>query len=62
MLSIKRLLNSLLLAAAFILLPGCAATTDDSPESQHAGSNIPWNRPEKWEGPGVMGSMMSGSR
>jgi len=61
MLSIKRLLNSLLLAAAFILLPGCAAT-DDSPESQHAGSSIPWNRPEKWEGPGVMGSMMSGSR
>jgi outer membrane biogenesis lipoprotein LolB len=55
----KRLLNSLLLAAAVLLLGGCAST--DQPESEQAGSNLPWNRPEKWEGPGVMGSMMQGS-
>jgi hypothetical protein len=56
---IKRPLNSLLFAAAVLLLGGCAAA--DKPESQQAGANLPWNRPEKWEGPGVMGSMMQGS-
>ena len=54
----KRLLNSLLLAAALFLIGGCAT---DKPESQQAGANLPWNRPEKWEGPGVMGSMMQGN-
>lgn len=56
---IKRLLNSLLLAVALFLIGGCASS--DTPESQQAGANLPWNRPEKWEGPGVMGSMMQGS-
>lgn len=56
----KRLLNSLLLAAAVLLIGGCASS--DQSESQQAGSNLPWNRPEKWEGPGVMGSMMQGNR
>ncbi|MFA7345035.1 MAG: hypothetical protein WC003_12090 [Terrimicrobiaceae bacterium] len=55
----KRLLNSLLLAAAIPLIGGCA--TADKPESEQAGANLPWNRPEKWEGPGVMGSMMQGN-
>ena len=58
MLFTKRLLNSLLLAAAVLLIGGCAT---DKPESQQAGANLPWNRPEKWEGPGVMGSMMQGN-
>ena len=56
---IKRLLNSVLLAAAVLLIGGCAA--NDKPESQQAGANLPWNRPEKWEGAGVMGSMMQGN-
>ncbi|MFZ4774204.1 MAG: hypothetical protein ACOYM3_02500 [Terrimicrobiaceae bacterium] len=60
MLFTKRLLNSLLLAVALLTLGGCASS--DQPESQQAGANLPWNRPEKWEGPGVMGSMMQGSR
>lgn len=57
---IKRLLNSLLLVAALTLIGGCASS--DTPESQQAGANLPWNRPEKWEGPGVMGSMMQGTQ
>ena len=57
---IKRLLNSLLLAGGLFILGGCASS--DTPEAQQAGANLPWNRPEKWEGPGVMGSMMQGSR
>jgi len=60
MLFTKRLLSSLLLVAALVTVSGCAS--DGAPESQHAGGNIPWNRPEKWEGPGVMGSMMSGTQ
>jgi len=56
---IKRPLNSLLLLAGLFLIGGCAA--NDKPESQQAGANLPWNRPEKWEGPGVMGSAMQGS-
>jgi hypothetical protein len=57
---IRRLLNSLFLAALLTSLSGCAG--DGTPESQSTGGNIPWNRPEKWEGGGAMGSMMSGSR
>lgn len=57
---IKRLLSSLLLAAGLLAVGGCAS--DNKPESQQAGANLPWNRPEKWEGPGVMGSMMQGSQ
>jgi hypothetical protein len=56
----KLLLNSFLLAAALFLMGGCAA--HDQPESQQAGANLPWNRPEKWEGAGVMGSMMPGNQ
>lgn len=59
MLFIKRLLSSLLLVAALLSIGGCA--TADKPESEQAGANLPWNRPEKWEGPGVMGSMMQGN-
>lgn len=55
---IKRLRNSLFLLGALLLLGGCAV--DDKPESEQAGANLPWNRPEKWEGPGVLGSMMQG--
>lgn len=60
MLFIRQLRNSLLLACAAFAISGCAS--DESPEAQHAGSSLPWNRPEKWEGPGVMGSAMQGSR
>ena len=56
---IKRLLSSLLLVACLVLTGGCAA--DDKSESQQAGANLPWNRPEKWEGAGAMGSMMQGN-
>ena len=57
----KRLRNSFLLAGALFLIGGCA-TSDDKPESQQAGANLPWNRPEKWEGGGALGSMMQGSQ
>jgi hypothetical protein len=55
---IKPLLSSLLLG--LLLLPGCAV--DETSEAQHGGSSLPWNRPEKWEGAGMMGSMMQGTQ
>ena len=57
---IKLSRNSCFLLLALLVLGGCAV--DETPESEHAGSSLPWNRPEKWEGPGVMGSAMQGSR
>jgi len=55
----KRLRTSLLLLALAFTVGGCAS--DEKVEANHAGSNLPWNRPQTWEGPGVMGSMMQGS-
>lgn len=57
---IKPLLSSLLLGLLLSFLPGCAV--DETSEAQHGGSSLPWNRPEKWEGPGMMGSMMQGTQ
>ena len=57
---IKRLLSSLLLAAALTAAAGCAS--DGHQNSQHDEGTIPWNRPEKWEGAGTMGSMMQGTQ
>jgi hypothetical protein len=51
-----RILAFLLAAAALVFLPSCAS---DQPEDPNRVSTIPWNRPEKWEGQGPMGGMMS---
>ncbi|MFZ4598018.1 MAG: hypothetical protein ACOYNN_05180 [Terrimicrobiaceae bacterium] len=58
--SIKLSKNSLLVLVLLALVSGCA--TGDKSESDYAGSSLPWNRPEKWEGPGVLGSAMQGTR
>ena len=42
------------LAALLFLLPGCATSELSSAEE----GTVPWNRPEKWEGPGILGSQM----
>ncbi len=47
----------LLLLVAFGLT-GCSTTKQSSDES--AVSDIPWNRPEKWEGQGPFGGLMPG--
>ncbi len=49
----------LLLLLAFALpvfFTGCASTEQEDPNRV---STIPWNRPEKWEGGGPLGSMMN---
>jgi len=51
-----RSIASLLLIAFSLALVSCADTT---PANNHPGqvSTIPWNRPEKWEGTGMMPGM-----
>jgi nitrous oxide reductase accessory protein NosL len=58
----KRVLAAILLAACLITgLAGCAAT-EDTATARPGVSTIPWNRPAKWEGGGVLGGQMSAMR
>jgi uncharacterized lipoprotein YbaY len=41
------------IAAAALLLAGCAK--DEPKAGSEPVSTIPWNRPEKWEGQGMLG-------
>jgi hypothetical protein len=56
--SLLRFLTCLALLALPVFLTSCA----DHEEDPNRVSTIPWNRPEKWEGQGPMGSMMPGSQ
>lgn len=53
----SRVLVFAALAAVLGLLPSCASQEEDP----NRVSTIPWNRPEKWEGQGPLGSMNPGS-
>lgn len=48
----------LLLGIFAFAFSGCAST---QPEDPNRVSTIPWNRPERWEGNGPLGSMVPGS-
>lgn len=51
---------------ALLLLPvfaGCETTAPPPSEASKRGlSTIPWNRPAKWEGGGMLGSQMGAMR
>lgn len=57
----KRLLLLALLVTCGVGLTACA-TTEDTSASRPGVSTIPWNRPAKWEGGGVLGGQMSAMR
>jgi hypothetical protein len=48
-----RFLFALIVIATPLLLSSCADTQDQTSTEQNT-SSIPWNRPEKWEGQGMM--------
>ena len=55
----------LLIAAGMLALAGCASTPKDSADNTsdidgngNKVSAIPWNRPQSWEGGGMLGSAM----
>ena len=58
----KRPLLAALLAACLAASLPCCAGTEDSATSRPGVSTIPWNRPAKWEGGGVLGGQMSAMR
>jgi hypothetical protein len=57
----RLLLVALLAVCSVVGLAGCAGSED--PATARPGvSTIPWNRPAKWEGGGVLGGQMSAMR
>ena len=55
-----RLLAGLFFIALSLGLSSCASSQDDEARAtQQAGGTIPWNKPEKWEGGGALGSQMN---
>lgn len=48
-----------IIGAFAFALAACAPQTEEARSTNEAGGTLPWNRPEKWEGPGVLGSQMS---
>lgn len=58
-----RLAHGLLGLALLMMLSGCETTTPAPSEASQRGlSTLPWNRPAKWEGGGMLGSQMGAMR
>jgi hypothetical protein len=53
-----RCLALILLACAAFGFGACSNNSE--PQDPNRVSTIPWNRPERWEGQGPLGSMMGG--
>jgi len=49
-----------LVVLALVGLTGCASTESKDPtmEGREKYSTVPWNRPQNWEGKGVLGGVM----
>jgi hypothetical protein len=56
----RRCVLGILMVALTGLLGGCAG--NDNPQDPNHVSNIPWNRPESWEGKGAMGGFAPGTQ
>lgn len=56
-----RTIAALLLAGTAVLMTGCASTepakTAPPPNKENDVSTLPWNRPQSWEGKGMLGGM-----
>ena len=58
----KRLLLAAFLAACISAGLTACAGTEETNTARPGVSTIPWNRPAKWEGGGVLGGQMSAMR
>ena len=58
-----RLAHGLFGLFLMVSLSGCETTTPPRSEASQRGlSTLPWNRPAKWEGGGMLGSQMGAMR
>ena len=55
----RRCFLLLAVVTASLFLGGCAATEETQSPNTGGVSTIPWNRPERGEGMGIMGGMMN---
>ena len=55
----KNATRSLAVALLVFCAAGCATDQDQSQQNPNA-SNIPWNRPQTWEGQGMLGGFNQG--
>jgi len=53
-----RLFLVIIVAGLSLMTGGCASDAPKSDDTNHV-SSIPWNRPEQWEGQGMMGGMLN---
>lgn len=56
----KSLIKLLLIPAVSLVLGACASTKDPNATNPENVSNIPWNKPQSWEGGGALGGAMGG--
>lgn len=56
----QHLIRVMLLVLSVVFLGACASTEskDTTKEGRQKYSTVPWNRPQNWEGKGVLGGMM----
>lgn len=58
----KNALFLLILSAFCLLIMGCASSKESTGTETDRVSNIPWNKPQSWEGGGALGGALGGGR
>jgi hypothetical protein len=49
---------ALCVCTLILALGGCASSKDTTRENREKVSTVPWNKPQSWEGKGVLGGMV----
>lgn len=58
----RKLALALLASVVSLALTGCETASSQTDAAHRGMSTIPWNRPAKWEGGGMLGSQLNGMR
>jgi hypothetical protein len=56
-----RLISLTMCSVLALWLVGCAQD-EERRAAQEAGGTLPWNRPQSWEGPGMIGTQIQGTQ
>ncbi len=58
----KKIFLILLLTNTALFLVSCASSQETTGTESDRVSNIPWNKPQSWEGGGALGGALGGGR